>query len=213
MGQASPFDRRISEIITPTVEALGFELVRVRLSGAKRKTLQIMAERADGTMSVEDCAELSRGVSAVLDVEDPLEGEYDLEVSSPGIDRPLTRMKDFAAWAGFEAKLELARPLDGRRRFKGLLRGTEGADVLMETTGPDGAQGVLARLPFEDVAEARLTMNDELLKAAQVQAQLQAQVQAQMQTVSDEDEDLVDDLDETVEGDPESGETKSGDTR
>ncbi len=167
MGQATPFDRRLAEVIEPTVMAMDFELVRVRLQGSddQRRTLQIMAERGDGTMTVEDCAQLSRAVSAVLDVEDPIDGEYILEVSSPGIDRPLTRLKDFATWAGFEAKLELAVPRDGRRRFKGRLRGLDGDAVLIDAQGADGRQVVTA-LPFVDLAEARLVITDDLLAAA-----------------------------------------------
>ena len=124
-------DRRLAAIVTPTIEGLGFELVRLRLMSGRRMMLQIMAERPEGGIEVEDCARISRAVSAVLDVEDPISGEYVLEVSSPGIDRPLTRLKDFERWAGYEAKLETAELIDGRRRFKGVLagrRGRRGAD-------------------------------------------------------------------------------------
>ena len=125
-------DRRLAEIITPVIEDLGFELVRVRFMGGKSKTVQIMAERPDGGIEVDDCAEISTAVSATLDVEDPIEDAYTLEVSSPGIDRPLTRLKDFDTWDGYEAKLETAEMIDGRRRFKGTLQGTEDDDVLIE---------------------------------------------------------------------------------
>src|ERR1700744_561906 len=124
----------LEPIIEPAVEAGGCKLVRVGLIGGKTKTLQIMAERPDGTMNVEGCAELSRALSDFLDAEDPIEGEYNLEVSSPGIDRPLTRLTDFARWAGHEAKIELTAPdATGRKRFKGVLHGLDGNDVLIES--------------------------------------------------------------------------------
>ncbi|MGF1455748.1 MAG: ribosome maturation factor RimP [Alphaproteobacteria bacterium] len=165
MGQATAFDQRLEEMLAPTVTAMGYELVRVRLFGQKHKTLQIMAERSDGTMHVDDCADLSRAVSALLDVEDPIEGEFTLEVSSPGIDRPLTRLKDFKAWAGFEARLELRHAVDGRRRFKGRLQGVDGSSVLVEAQGADGSWESVP-LPFEDLADARLVITDDLLAAA-----------------------------------------------
>jgi ribosome maturation factor RimP len=118
-------DRRLAAIVAPVIEGMGFELVRLRLMAGKTRTLQIMADRPEGGIEVDDCAEISTVVSAALDVEDPLEDAYVLEVSSPGIDRPLTRLKDFEAWEGYEAKLETAEMIDGRRRFKGLLAGTE----------------------------------------------------------------------------------------
>src|ERR1700744_2732612 len=121
----------LEPILTPAIEAAGYRLVRLRLMGGKTKTLQIMAERPDGSMNVDDCAELSRALSDFLDKEDPIEGEYLLEVSSPGIDRPLTRITDFARWSGHEAKIELGAPdATGRRRFKGTLLGLDGNDVL-----------------------------------------------------------------------------------
>lgn len=156
----APIDRRIAAMLGPTVEGMGFELVRVRLIGGKRKTLQIMAERPDGRMEVEDCATLSRALSAVLDVEDPIEGEYDLEVSSPGIDRPLTRPEDFERWAGFVARLEAEALIDGRKRFKGVLNGIEDGAVLIDTD-----QG-LFRPPFEALADAKLVLTDELIAAS-----------------------------------------------
>ena len=156
----APMDRRLADIVRPTVEGLGFELVRVRLMGGRGKTLQIMAERPDGRMEVDDCAELSRTLSAVLDVEDPIDGEYTLEVSSPGIDRPLTRLEDFARWAGFVAKLETDALIDGRKRWKGVLSGREDGDVLVETDqGP-------ARIPFAELADAKLVLTDELVEAS-----------------------------------------------
>jgi len=152
---------RIEQIIAPSVEAMGYEVVRVLLLGGQRPTLQIMAERTDGApMTVEDCADISRSVSALLDVEDPIAGAYTLEVSSPGLDRPLTRFKDFERFAGFTAKLETRLAVDGRKRFKGTLKGTEGEDVLLDTdVGP-------ARVAFDNVLRAKLVITDELLRAA-----------------------------------------------
>ncbi len=151
-------DRRIAEIIAPVIEDLGFELVRVRLMAGKTRTLQIMAERPDGGIEVDDCARISTAVSAILDVEDPIEDNYTLEVSSPGIDRPLTRLKDFDTWAGYEAKLETAEMFDGRRRFKGTLAGTEGSEVLIEI-----AEGTIG-LQFDWLTEAKLVLTDELIR-------------------------------------------------
>ena len=122
-------DRRLADIITPVIEGLGFELVRVRLMGGATRILQIMADRPEGGIGVDECAAISTAVSATLDVEDPIEENYVLEVSSPGIDRPLTRLKDFEMWKGWEARLETTELVDGRRRFKGGLMGVEGDEV------------------------------------------------------------------------------------
>ena len=155
-------DRRLAEIVTPAIEGLGFELVRIRLMGGKTKTLQIMADRPEGGIVVDDCARISTAVSAVLDVEDPIEDAYNLEVSSPGIDRPLTRLKDFDLWEGFEARVETTELIDGRRRFKGLLRGTEGDEVLIEIDGPKG-EAVTIGLEFDWLSDAKLVLTDELI--------------------------------------------------
>lgn len=156
-------DRRLAAILTPVLEAMGFELVRVRLMSAKTKTLQIMAERPEGGIEVDDCAEISTMVSATLDVEDPIEDAYTLEVSSPGIDRPLTRLKDFETWSGYEAKLETTELIDGRRRFKGVLEGVEDEDVLIAL--PDTPEGpVTIGLPFDWLSDAKLVLTDELIR-------------------------------------------------
>ncbi len=156
-------DGRLQAIVGPTIESMGFELVRVMLTGGRRPTLQIMAERADGSgMSVDDCARISRTISAVLDVEDPIAGEYTLEVSSPGIDRPLTRLKDFRRYAGFEARVDMAAPIDGRKRFSGRLLGVDDADRVMVETEP----GVRQALPFAGIARAKLVLTDELVAAS-----------------------------------------------
>lgn len=157
---------RIEQIITPSVEALGYEIVRVLLLGGQRPTLQIMAERTDGaSMTVEDCADISRSVSALLDVEDPIAGAYTLEVSSPGLDRPLTRLKDFERFAGFTAKLETRLAIDGRKRFKGTLKGVEGEEILLD------AEGGPARVVFDNVLRAKLVITDDLLRATGGQEQ------------------------------------------
>lgn len=155
----APMDRRLASIVTPTIEGLGYELVRLRFMGGKRPTLQIMADRTEGKFEVDDCAEISRVVSAVLDVEDPIEGEYSLEVSSPGIDRPLTRLKDFAAWEGYQAKLQTEQLISGRKNFKGILRGVEDGEVLIEIS-----EGVIG-LQFDWLTDAKLVLTDELMAA------------------------------------------------
>ncbi len=166
MVAKAPIDQHLAGIVTPTIEGMGFRLVRLRLMGGKRITLQVMAERAPetegaGTMEVEDCAALSRALSAALVVEDPIEREYRLEVSSPGIDRPLTRLGDFARWQGYQARLETTDMIDGRKRFKGVLAGVEGTQVLIEIDDADidGAIG----LEFDWLADARLVLTDELV--------------------------------------------------
>ncbi|MDG1377160.1 MAG: ribosome maturation factor RimP [Yoonia sp.] len=151
-------DRRIAEIITPVVEDMGFEVVRIRLMTGKESTLQIMAQKPDGTIEVDECGKISTAISAVMDVEDPILDAYTLEVSSPGIDRPLTRMKDFAQWEGFEAKIETDELIDGRRRFKGQLAGVEGDEILI--TIPEGTIG----LKFEWLSDAKLVLTDELIR-------------------------------------------------
>ncbi|MDH2326840.1 ribosome maturation factor RimP [Cereibacter sp. SYSU M97828] len=154
-------DRRLAEIVTPTIEGLGFELVRIRLMGGKIRTLQIMADRPDGGIEVEDCAKISTAVSAILDVEDPIEDNYTLEVSSPGIDRPLTRLKDFDMWADYEARVETTELIDGRRRFKGFLRGTEANEILIEIE--EGGEIVTIGLDFEWLSDAKLILTDDLI--------------------------------------------------
>ena len=152
----------IERIITPTVEGMGYELVRLTVSGGQRKTLQVMAEPKDGrNMSLDDCSHLSRAISAALDVEDPIEGAYSLEVSSPGIDRPLTRAKDYERFAGFEAKLETRAPIDGRKRFKGKLLGLAGQNIRIEV------EGVELALPLEEIEKAKLVLTDALIAAHQ----------------------------------------------
>ena len=152
----------IARIVAPSLEAMGYRLVRIAFIGARGATLQIMAERADeAAMTVEDCAEISRSVSALLDVADPIAGTYMLEVSSPGIDRPLVRPEDYERFVGFEARVELSQPFDGRKRFRGRILGRTpvGARLLAETGE--------VLLPFETIQRAKLVLSDKLLAAAQ----------------------------------------------
>ena len=155
-------DRQLIELIDPIAESLGLDIVRVRLMGGTlRQRLQIMAERpSDNDISVEECARLSRAVSEVFDAADPIPGEYLLEVSSPGVDRPLTRLKDFDLFEGFEARLESDRMIEGRKRFKGIVAGTEGENVCMDLDGEDDT----ALIPFDWLVDAKLVMTDALLK-------------------------------------------------
>ncbi|MCZ4365465.1 ribosome maturation factor RimP [Sulfitobacter dubius] len=151
-------DRRLAEIITPVIEDMGFELVRVRLMSGKSTILQVMADRPDGGIEVDECAKISQAIGAVLDVEDPILDEYALEVSSPGIDRPLTRLKDFDAFEGYEAKIETTELIGGRRRFKGELAGVEGGEVLINVE--EGTIG----LQFDWLSDAKLVLTDDLIK-------------------------------------------------
>ena len=150
-------DQRLAGIITPVIEDLGFELVRVRLMSGKATTLQIMAERPEGGIEVDQCSEISTAIGSTLDVEDPIIDEYTLEVSSTGIDRPVTRLKDFATFEGYEAKIETTELIDGRRRFKGQLAGVEGNDVLINIE--EGTVG----LNFDWLSDAKLVLTDELI--------------------------------------------------
>ena len=180
-------DRRMAAIVGPVIQDMGYELVRVRLMGGKSKTLQIMADRPEGGIEVEDCAKISTAVSAVLDVEDPLDDAYTLEVSSPGIDRPLTRLKDFDAWAGYEAKIETTEMIDGRRRFRGVLAGTEDDEVLLEIE--EGTIG----LKFDWLSDAKLVLTDELI-ADMLRARKAAGIidESQYDSIeTDADDDLV----------------------
>lgn len=154
-------DRRLAAIVGPVIEGLGFELVRIRLMGGKTRILQIMADRPEGGIEVDDCAAISTAVSAVLDVEDPIEENYVLEVSSPGIDRPLTRLKDFDMWVDYEARIETTELIDGRRRFKGILQGTEGDEVLIEIE--EGGESVTIGLKFDWLSDAKLILTDDLI--------------------------------------------------
>jgi ribosome maturation factor RimP len=154
-------DRRLADIVQPVIEGLGFELVRIRLMGGATRILQIMADKPEGGIEVDHCGDISTAVSAVLDVEDPIEENYVLEVSSPGIDRPLTRLKDFEMWKGWEARIETTELIDGRRRFKGTLGGVEGEEVLIQLE--EGKDTVTIGLQFDWLSDAKLILTDELI--------------------------------------------------
>lgn len=160
MRTTSPFEDRLLALIEPAAADLGYEIVRIRVMGARRKTLQIMAETPDGRMNSGDCEKLSRGLSPLLDAEDPMTGEYYLEVSSPGIDRPLTRLQDFERWAGWQAKLELDRLVEGRKRWTGVLAGIEDDNVCLDVEGEEDT----ALIPFAWIATAKLVLTDELIR-------------------------------------------------
>lgn len=150
---------RLTGLIEPTIDSMGYELVRVLIMGAQRQTVQIMIDRQDGKpIGVEDCADVSHAVSAVLDVEDPISGAYNLEVSSPGIDRPLTRAKDFAVWAGFDAKVEAKGMVEGRKRFSGRLLGIDEEGVV-RIRAEDGDWAI----PFDMIGKAKLVLTDALI--------------------------------------------------
>ena len=152
-------------MIEPTIEALGFDVVQVRLMGGEPKILQIMAERPDGSMTVDGCAQISRAISALLDVEDPVSGAYQLEVSSPGIARPLVRPRDFERFTGHVAKIELKEPVDGRKRFKGTIDGFESDHILLAVEGDkdDNGHEMVIGIPLDLIDMARLIMTDKLL--------------------------------------------------
>jgi ribosome maturation factor RimP len=184
-------DRRLADIIIPVIEGMGFELVRVRLMGGRTRVLQIMADRPEGGIGVDECGEISIAVSATLDVEDPIEENYVLEVSSPGIDRPLTRLKDFEIWKGWEARIETSELIDGRRRFKGHLAGVEADEVLItiEEAGGDVTIG----LKFDWLSDAKLILTDaliaEMLRQKKVAEPQDGQFDAIEEIDGDEDDD------------------------
>lgn len=187
-------DRRLADIVTPAIEGLGFELVRIRLMGGATRTLQIMADRPDGGIEVDDCGQISTVVSAILDVEDPIEENFVLEVSSPGIDRPLTRLKDFEMWKGWEARIETTELIDGRRRFKGTLAGAEDDEVLIEIE--DAGAVVTIGLKFDWLADAKLILTDELI----------AEMLRQKKASGVFDETQFDDIEQTEAGDDDTPE-------
>jgi ribosome maturation factor RimP len=156
--------QRIAALAEPVLESMGFRLVRVKMFG---NTVQVMAERPDGTFSIEDCTQFSRQFSPMMDVADIISAHYQLEVSSPGIDRPLVRANDFESWAGHEVKIEMTVPQAGRKRFKGELEGYHEGEVRLFIEDPaNGKERLLIGVPFVDIAEAKLTLTDELIDAA-----------------------------------------------
>ena len=191
-------DRRLADIITPVIEGLGFELVRVRLMGGRTRVLQIMAERPDGGIGVDECGDISTAVSAVLDVEDPVEENYVLEVSSPGIDRPLTRLKDFEMWKGWEARIETSELIDGRRRFKGALAGVESDEVLI--TIEEAGEDVTIGLKFDWLSDAKLILTEELISEMLRQKKVQEPEEGQFDEI--EEIDGIEDSDGDEDADP-----------
>jgi len=190
-------DRKLLEIFDPIAEAQGLDIVRVRLMGSNKpggaRRLQIMAERkSDGDINVNQCARLSRAVSAYMDEHDPIAGEYILEVSSPGIDRPLTRLKDFETYEGLEARLELDRLAEGRKRFRGKLAGIEDDHVAIDLDGEEET----AMIPFAWIIDAKLVLTDELMKRG-------AEQRANRSDEDDEDEEFDDDFEDDEDFDDE----------
>jgi ribosome maturation factor RimP len=154
---------RVAAIAEPVLAGLGYRLVRARISGFAGCTVQIMAERPDGTMTIEDCEAASRALSPVLDVADPIEGPYRLEISSPGIDRPLVRRSDFDRYAGQVAKIEMSVPIEGRRRFRGVLLGSEGASARLRRSDAAAGEAAEILLPIDEMIEANLVLTDALV--------------------------------------------------
>lgn len=199
--------KKIERTIAPMAQTMGYDLVRVSLIGAgsTRPTLQIMAERPDGTMLIDDCSRLSQAVSALLDVENLIDEAYNLEVSSPGIDRPLTRLKDFDRYAGFEARIELHSPVNGQRKFKGTVRGVDGETILFETE-----QGATVHLPFGEVDKAKLLLTDELIRAAMKAEKDSKKKRLDAgEELEDENFDIEEDDDDTEYGEDEEGEEEA----
>ena len=173
-------DLNLLELLDPVAEAAGYAIVRLRLMGGEHaRRLQIMAERpSDGDMNVEDCARLSRAISEIMDAADPIKGEYTLEVSSPGVDRPLTRLQDFAAYEGYEARIELDRLAEGRKRFKGMLAGVDEGQVAFDLEGEEET----ALIPFSWIVEAKLVLTDQLMKRGAEHRAARLQSESQQQT-------------------------------
>lgn len=162
----SGVDAKVANIIEPEIEDLGYRLVRVKLSNINGATLQIMAERPDGTMNVAGCEEVSRAISPILDIEDPISQAYHLEISSPGIDRPLVRLSDFVTWAGHTAKLETHQIVNGRKRYKGMIISVSGKDITFRREAPNEGEDPEFVLPITEIKDAKLVMTDDLITEA-----------------------------------------------
>jgi ribosome maturation factor RimP len=195
-------DRSLIELLDPVADSVGYELVRLRLmGGAEQRRLQIMAERplledgSGGDMNVEDCAKLSRAISEVMDAADPITGEYTLEVSSPGVDRPLTRLKDFDTYAGLEVRIELDRVAEGRKRFKGELAGVEDDQVGLNLEGEDDTT---VYFPFEWIVDAKLVLTDQLMKRGAEQRAARVGAEGDDADGAD-DQDLGEDADDDID--------------
>ena len=201
-NEVAPSDRFIQEtglaadlaaLVEPVLDSLGFRLVRVEVSGRDGKTVQIMAERSDGSMTIDDCEVVSKAVSPILDVQDIVSDSYRLEISSPGIDRPLVRPSDFVDWAGSEAKIELKAPIEGRKRFRGRLEGFENGEVLIEADLGEAGHKVIG-LAMALIASARLVLTDELIREALTRAKAKGKEQLGDGVEADPDELKTDDV-------------------
>lgn len=164
--QEEGVDARVANVVAPVIEDMGFRLVRARMIDHNGLTMQIMVERPDGTMSVGECEAISKALSPVLDVEDPVSSAYNLEVSSPGIDRPLVRRSDFETWAGHVAKIETAYLIEGRKRFRGQLIDVDGDEVVIKRDNAGKDEEKLARVPLQAISSANLVLTDDLIREA-----------------------------------------------
>ncbi|PST26926.1 ribosome maturation factor [Mesorhizobium plurifarium] len=182
-------DRRVADIIEPVLVDVGFRLVRVRMSGQNGLTLQIMTERNDGTMTVEDCEEVSKAISPVLDVEDPIDKAYHLEVSSPGIDRPMVRRSDFIRWQGHLVKCETSVMVEGRKRFRGKIVAVDEDGFRLERDQPAYGEEAAVTIPFTALSEARLILTDELIRDALTADKKAKAARAANENFEDEDTD------------------------
>lgn len=183
-------DRRIADIVEPVLEQMGFRLVRVRMSGQNGLTLQIMTERSDGTMTVEDCEEVSKAISPVLDVEDPIDKAYHLEVSSPGIDRPMVRRSDFIRWQGHLVKCETSVMVDGRKRFRGKIVSVDEDGFRLERDQPAYGEEPSVAIPFTALSEARLILTDDLIRDALTADKKAKAARAANENFEDEDKPI-----------------------
>ncbi|MDX0663390.1 ribosome maturation factor RimP [Sinorhizobium medicae] len=183
-------DRRVADIIEPVLVDLGFRLVRVRMSGQNGLTLQVMTERNDGTMTVEDCEEVSKAISPVLDVEDPIDKAYHLEVSSPGIDRPMVRRSDFIRWQGHLLKCETSVLVEGRKRFRGKIVSVDEDGFRLERDQPAYGEEAGVTIPFTALSEARLILTDELIRDALTVDKKAKAARAANENFEEEDRDI-----------------------
>ena len=190
---------RVAELIEAPIADLGFRLVRVRVSGLNGCTVQIMAERPDGTMSVDDCETVSRAISPILDLEDPVDRAYHLEISSPGIDRPLVRPSDFTRWSDYDVKIETRLPVHGRKRFKGVILGAAEGAVVIERDDPAKDEEARIAIPLADISEARLVLTDELIRESLRRDKAARKARGVVDAEEDQDPDQDHDQDQDVE--------------
>ena len=204
---------RVAAAVEPAIEGLGFRLVRVRVTGLNGCTVQIMAERPDGTMGIEDCEEVSRAVSPLLDLEDPIGRPYHLEISSPGIDRPLARRSDFERWAGHEAKIEMTVLTRGRKKFRGVVIGVEGDAAVIERADARADEDKRVLLPLREIGEARLVLTDDLIRESLRRGKAALKAQAadpDIEAGGDENLDIDDTREPAAAAKAGRGDRKSG---